>query len=62
MKAFTEPEYAVFAGGECLDGRYATIEEAEAVAEDVRADCYGELEVDVDVSPEYMKLNMEANL
>lgn len=49
-------QYAVYAGGECLDGRYDTYEEAERVALDVEADC-PDLEVGVDVSPEYMASN-----
>jgi|PlaIllAssembly_1097288.scaffolds.fasta_scaffold820574_2 DNA-binding MarR family transcriptional regulator len=52
-----QPEYAVFVGGEPLDMRFATYEAAEVTAEDVRGD-FADVEVDIDVSPEYVSANM----
>lgn len=44
--------WAVFAGGEALDTRYTSYDAAWAAAEDARADA-PDLEVDVDVAPEW---------
>lgn len=48
-----QPDYAVYAGGECLDGRYASFDDAALAARDVQGDA-PDLDVAVDVSPEWV--------